>query len=309
MLVFGRLESPEAGAAVLRARGPAGDVRFELPIDPASAPSGALVATLWARRAIRDLEEGSSRLHAPRGSRQRRGRDLESRVKDEIVRLSTQYGVLSVLSRHTSWLAVEAREGAAPGEVVLLKVPSAVTRGWHGAALASPSPMQCTALRSSFDAVVCDEAFDEAPRSLPAMREWRAAADARPPMTPSPVATGPSRRASQRPLDRLVARQAADGSWGLDDALARILGLADATLPARVAALLPSVPSALRPRVFATALALLWLETHAADERDEWVLLAAKAAEWLERTARAPAAALVERLSAASHKNMDLPRT
>jgi hypothetical protein len=39
------------------------------------------------------------------------------------------------------------------------------------------------------------------------------------------------------------------------------------------------------------------------------VLLAAKAAEWLERTARAPAAALVERLSAASHKNIDLPRT
>jgi hypothetical protein len=36
---------------------------------------------------------------------------------------------------------------------------------------------------------------------------------------------------------------------------------------------------------WATALAIAWLRRHAADARDEWEMLAAKAEHWLETTA------------------------
>jgi hypothetical protein len=45
------------------------------------------------------------------------------------VRLGKEYGLVS---RHTSYLAVEEREEAAEGEIVMRRVPVAVTRGWHG---------------------------------------------------------------------------------------------------------------------------------------------------------------------------------
>ena len=114
----------------LRARGPEGDVSFALPIDPAQATEGTLVGTLWARRMIRDLEEGRSAIHPRRGSQQARALGLQDeKVKTEIVRLGTSW---SLVSRHTSFVAVEERATPTQGEAQLRKVPVAITRGWHG---------------------------------------------------------------------------------------------------------------------------------------------------------------------------------
>jgi hypothetical protein len=43
-------------------------------------------------------------------------------------------------------------------------------------------------------------------------------------------------------------------------------------------------------RALATALALAWLESRAADSRDEWTLLAAKAERWLRKAVARPQA-------------------
>jgi len=87
-------------------------------------------------------------------------------------------------------------------------------------------------------------------------------------------------RRPRRPaaLDELVALQAADGSWALSPALARIVERDVATLEAR----LPDTSEATR-RAWATALAIVWLEEHASEWQPEWHLLSAKARQWLAR--------------------------
>ncbi len=75
--------------------------------------------------------------------------------------------------------------------------------------------------------------------------------------------------------------QAADGSWELTNDLAAILGRDADQL--RAFAHPVSGPAALLSRVWATALAVVWLEQHAADFRDEWRALAAKARAFIER--------------------------
>ena len=103
-------DRPAAARRARRARWPS-----PLPIEPSAVREGTLVSTLWARRAIRDLEEGCSRLHSGRGSRQERaGTGLDERVKAEIVRLGVAHGLVS---RHTSFVAVEERETPVEGEV------------------------------------------------------------------------------------------------------------------------------------------------------------------------------------------------
>jgi len=124
----------------LRATGPDGDVSFSLPLDAESAEGGTLVGTLWARHAIRDLEEGRSALHPRRGSRQKRARAAsEDRVKERIVELGR---TCSLVSRETSFVAVEERETPTEGEAQLRRIPVAITRGWHG----MPQPVTGAAL-------------------------------------------------------------------------------------------------------------------------------------------------------------------
>ena len=81
VLVFGRMdELRRRRPSRCVAEGSQGEVAFSLPIEPSAVREGTLVSTLWARRAIRDLEEGCSRLHSRRGSRQERaGRAWTSR--------------------------------------------------------------------------------------------------------------------------------------------------------------------------------------------------------------------------------------
>jgi broad specificity phosphatase PhoE len=102
---------------------------------------------------------------------------------------------------------------------------------------------------------------------------------------PSPAAS------SERPLDRLVRLQAANGSWALSDeleeffmeTLPRLAGLSRDVRAAAAACGFPHLDmSSDSARALATALALLWLEEECADTRDEWRLLAEKADAWLD---------------------------
>ncbi|XP_077171691.1 von Willebrand factor A domain-containing protein 5A-like isoform X2 [Paroedura picta] len=89
------------------------------------------------------------------------------------------------------------------------------------------------------------------------------------------------------PLLRLVSLQNADGSWGLDSILAGLLGLSEAEIKSKT-------PEQVAPNVWATVLAVLWLHSKAAEQRDEWELLEAKALNWLQATAGSRVADCVE---------------
>lgn len=75
-----------------------------------------------------------------------------------------------------------------------------------------------------------------------------------------------------------MSLQRADGSWELTPDLAEALQIDLRSLEDGLT-LVGRVKDA--KRVWATALALAWLERHAAEAQGEWMLLARKAEAWL----------------------------
>ena len=84
---------------------------FETSVDvkPQDAVEGTLFHQLGAKQLIRDLQEGRSFMHNVDGSLMQ-GRNAE-KVKTEMIRLSTSYGVLCP---HTAFVAVEERDEGNP---------------------------------------------------------------------------------------------------------------------------------------------------------------------------------------------------
>jgi Ca-activated chloride channel family protein len=291
LLVYGCVDSGWPTGVRLSATGPAGPVSFEVPLEGVREAAGKTVATLAARTRIRELEESGEWL-TTRGSRQT-GRK-ESRVSREIVELSVRYGLIS---RETSLVAVERRETPVVGEVKLRRVPIALTSGWGGveraagpllhAAMASRRRFVASMADTAHMAVLADRSApsamppeSDAPMRLDAGLSKASAVFSRPP--------GPPRR---EPITRsavyaLIALQQADGSWELTADLAAILGRERAQIGAAIVGATGS-----RSEVecaWATALALAWLELHAAPAVDEWRLLAEKARHWLDAVGAAP---------------------
>lgn len=271
VVVYGFLEGNVSGDVVLRATAPAGELAFPARLETAEAPQGTLLATLAARTLIRDLEEGASPLYNRRGSLQ--GRNTKDRVKEEIVRLGVTHGLVS---RETSYVAIEERADPETGEMTLVKVPIALTRGWGGLepdgdVMLSAAPPARLRESSVYELRLGSVCLSRArPRDFGDAIEML-----------KRISSEPSDRAVEatRPLDRLVALQKADGAWDLDEELATVLGIPLATVEKALAGA-PGDPALLR-RAGATALALLWLERNVADAKDEWRLLALKASAWL----------------------------
>ncbi|CAG5895500.1 unnamed protein product [Menidia menidia] len=76
------------------------------------------------------------------------------------------------------------------------------------------------------------------------------------------------------PLLQLVSLQKASGCWLLDAALASALGKTRQEVE-------KAKPAPINKEVWATILALIWLHGFKMDAKEEWELLAAKAASWL----------------------------
>jgi len=315
VLLFGKLDTLQPASVALRGVGKDGPVSFTVGLDPASAAEGTLVVTLWARRTIRDLEEGRSPHHPRSGSRQARALGLrDEKVKAEIVALGTAW---SLLSRHTSFVAVEERETPTEGEAQLRRVPVAITQGWHGIgslrdarfaggalhrmAESAPMAVACRRMpappREVDDAPMDDMAEVRLERGMMDDAAFDEEASDVAEQADAPASRGlgsavqdlfgrSSRRAAAesrvRPLDRLVALQRADGSWSLDDELAQALGWKNAKrLRKALGRALSAEPESLAA---ATALALAWLELECADTRDEWRVLSEKGHDWLRLT-------------------------
>ena len=126
LLAYALVSGGTASIVRLSADSPAGPLSLEAAIDSSRATRGHTVGTLAARARIRELEESPEWLSL-RGSRQTQRKS--SRVREEIVALAVKYGLVS---RETSFVALERRETPVLGGVTLRRVPIAVTTGWGG---------------------------------------------------------------------------------------------------------------------------------------------------------------------------------
>jgi hypothetical protein len=273
----------------------AGAFSVKATVDPRFVTPGRSIATLAARARIRELQDDTESA-SRRGSQQRdRAPD---RATEEIIALSMRY---TLMSRETSFVVIERREGAAPGEMELRRIPVALRSGWGGlgqARIQASAVLLHAALHDDEDGDDDASAFPTAsymrteppaaPRSTPeflgparAIRERLSRVMSRASGLAGPSApSGPSVPShARRPHDHLIAAQRADGSWDLTTALADVLRIDLRVLESHV----PDGATFKRPdRVWATVLALAWLHLRAGQHQDEWNLLAQKAEAWLE---------------------------
>jgi Ca-activated chloride channel family protein len=287
VLAYALVKTTRPTAVHLSATSLSGPLTFEVPLDRAHRVTGRTVATLAARTRIRELEESTGSLHA-RGSQQKeRKRGV---LSTEIVELSIRYGLIS---RETSFVAVERRDTPVLDAIQLRRVPIALTSGWGGGSHEAwcltpgmPTP--------SLPLGVLDETYGLQVRGVSLPLGVERPAGVLPDDSNAPRRAG--RRgilarfrhawlAAARPagMDALVALQAADGSWDLTAQLAAILGR---RLP-EIETALPGASGAepLMRKAWATALALAWLELHASALEDEWHLLGTKARKWIDEVA------------------------
>src|SRR5258708_10309355 len=103
---------------------------------------------------VGDRAEGVRSLHARRGSLQERGQT--DGVKDEMVRLGTEYGLCSA---HTSFVAIEKRDTPVTGETQLRRVPIGLPSGWGGVDLATVTMASAPLVAVGFGAVLLGSAL------------------------------------------------------------------------------------------------------------------------------------------------------
>ncbi|MGE5813505.1 MAG: VIT domain-containing protein, partial [Acidobacteriota bacterium] len=221
MLLYGLVKGQRPSAVRLSAVSPSGPVAFDVPIDWSRITTGSTVTTLAARARIRELEEGDEWLNA-RGSRQ--GDRKVSAARREIVDLSIRY---SLISRETSFVAIERRETPVTGDMKLRKVPIALTSGWGG--------LELGAMAMNWAAGGEQRVWLQACRVSPGGAEYSIGAPlaayemperlARAASGPAPAERRQHARPPRRPsgLDQLVSLQSADGSWELTEKLAAVL--------------------------------------------------------------------------------------
>ncbi len=290
LLVYGFLKTPREGRQPttirLEADSASGPLTFDVSVDPAQATDRTCrtLATLAARSRIRELEEHPDWIGA-RGSKQT-DRKTSAHVK-EIIGLSLRYGLMS---RETSYVAVERRESPVVGDVQLRRIPVALTRGWGNVA----SRLQVARIAGCRRSSQCGHP----PGSLDLsdtqalMVSLESAGEAVMPSRPTGrmASRFPRLSAASRPahhgLQALIALQHADGSWELNDELAGAIGLRLRDIEKWLKRL--ARESALTRQAWATALSVAWLEKNAADTANEWRLLAQKAERWLEGVRETP---------------------
>ena len=286
-MVYGFVDGTIAAGAVARleARGPSGPVAFDVPIAPERGRDGSTLGALAARARIRELEESGEWVPA-RGSRQTARK--ANAVVQEIVELATRYGLMS---RETSYVAIERRETPVQGEIQLRRIPIALTAGWGGLREPAGAGTPMAPAMSARPQMVGPAAhrgrrfggevnmLASGPPTAPSSSVFERLV-ARMPSVPRRV------RHAEPPVDqqlqRLIRLQAANGTWDLTGELADLIGKPLDVLEREIAEVAGSREYRL---AWATALAIAWLRRHAAEARQEWEMLAGKAEHWLATSA------------------------
>ena len=287
LLVYGLDVSLTPSSIVrLTATGPAGPIQFDVPVDAARAVDGRTVATLAARARIRELEESPEWIQS-RGSRQHERK--ATGINREIIDLSIRYGLIS---RETSFVAIERRETPVLGNVQLRRIPIALTSGWGGVQdmvlggrlfVQMPSgavgaPQAAGMVLSLGGGAEFDRIQIRSPQRPLLSRAIESLSRGRKQASVAPPRTG---------MHALIALQRADGSWDLTPEFCAIVGHELAELETALSGAGGSRDE--MRRAWATALAIAWLTEHAADSEEQWRLLVAKARRFIGSVAAVPA--------------------
>ncbi|XP_060770430.1 von Willebrand factor A domain-containing protein 5A-like isoform X7 [Neoarius graeffei] len=207
-----------------------------------SENSGLAIHRLGARSLIRSLERDE----------QDDGADKEA-LKARVVDLSQQSGVSS---SHTAFIAINKGSGqAVKGPMVKRRIPIAML----SCASASIPTLRASASASrptyeSFD-MNRDNAVKISSRAKPHLYTE---------ITETP----------KDPLLQLVSLQKASGCWEMESTLAQVFGKTEKEL-------IKQIPAQVKPDVWATLLALIWLHGFKIDAQVEWQFLAMKAVAWI----------------------------
>ncbi len=303
LMVYGFVTTLVPATIRLTASSAAGPVCFDVRVDPSDVRRGRTVATLAARERLRELEE-SPQWTRRRGSLQSRG---ASDVTAEIVALSKRY---TLMSRETSFVAVEQRARPLVGEMQLRRVPVALTSGWGGlnqpASCAAPGMARASrAPAGSFmadlapasargphdeDGAVLSHAVARVSSGIDRVRDVLGLFARRTTTSTGSPAPAPPRDRATAQMHALIGLQRADGSWDLTEELAVAIGQELAILERTRCAFAGAVADRCR---WATALAIVWLQDHAAADEAEWRFLVRKALRWLESVPGSPDASVL----------------
>ncbi|MEQ2182837.1 hypothetical protein GOODEAATRI_026383, partial [Goodea atripinnis] len=202
---------------------------------------------LVARTLIRSLE------------REQRENGEEVEEIKRVVELSVQSGVSSVF---TAFLAVNKSNGKAV----------------QGPLIYRENPTHRQLLRGVWLDLMSDDSCGEKNIFRRIFSSWRkrTSANKHGKSLKKKLFSGDSepRKSARDPLLELVSLQDASGCWLLDPCLAAALGKSTEDLE-------KTKPASAKKDVWATILALIWLHGVQVDAKDEWDLLARKAALWL----------------------------
>ncbi|MFZ7110434.1 MAG: VIT and vWA domain-containing protein [Desulfatiglandales bacterium] len=271
--VFARFEDQDFSTEQITVKGRVNGEDREWVIPMAETrDSGVPVPILWAGERIRDLEERGG---APgeRGSRQKERKGDQR--KEAVLELSKAY---NILSRSTSYVAVEAREekDKATGELVLRKIPVAVTMGWHGMGSVF-GLLRAKAMYSMAPpgALVCETQF------MPAEMSFDRSADAE---ADYGVFYNPEVADESRTdiVLGILSLQKAEGGMELDEEVSQNLGL-DHDQIAKIALEIEVDTEVDRFLLVSTAIVIQTLEIRFASERETWAGVIRKSRDWITR--------------------------
>ncbi|XP_054598870.2 von Willebrand factor A domain-containing protein 5A isoform X3 [Nothobranchius furzeri] len=227
--------------------------------------TGLTLHRLAAHSAIRCLE-----------SEQGPHREQQDREVKKVVELSVQSGVSSSF---TAFIAVNKDNGKpVQGPLVCRNVPTPVSKRPNGTATRMA---QVLALQQGFSR---QGKPDNGFLSKMKQRFFTLMKPHKPPQKPNAAVVKPppkEKRAAappqpdRDPLLLLISLQKASGFWLLDSHLADVLGKTSEEMEM-------SKPTGVNRKVYATFLALIWLHGFKMDAKEEWELLAGKAARWIQ---------------------------
>jgi len=275
--VYGLIEDGvPAGALTLTANIGAREIHWAAPVQFEN--DGDLIATLWARSYIRELERDEG---LDRGSRQINRK--EETQKRRIIETGLRY---NLMSSQTSMVAVDLRlnNEKATERAEYRRIPIQLTKDWHG-------------LGSSEDRGVSVQGLGGSRRRLSSTRIGRLQGLSLTPTLRQSMSspTFPSghetlwpklsrEEAETRWILDLLKTQTAAGSFESISYLPRLIPRSVTELK-KLAERIDQVPVALQERVLATVLTLILLETGGQKSTNLWQRAAEKANEWLKKNA------------------------
>ncbi|XP_032401504.1 von Willebrand factor A domain-containing protein 5A-like isoform X3 [Xiphophorus hellerii] len=234
--------------------------------------SGLTVHRLAARTVIRSMES----------EERTRRRHQDEEMKKKVVELSIQSGVSSCF---TAFIAVNKDSSqAVQGPLVRRNVPTVITKS------CSAQRSSCVSLRSRLNNYMPSLFRRDNYTSVRSQPAYRSLCIERslgyrheePIDCDGDLDSGRSARSAAEPpqphkdpLLQLVSLQNASGSWMLHEALAAVLGKTKEEVE-------KAKPELARNKMWASILALIWLHGFKMDAKEEWELLAMKAASWIK---------------------------